>query len=188
MLGLAFTVAPSGVDETLRAGEPQESAAVRLATTKAQAREPRPGEIVIAADTLVVLNDGILGKPTTAVQATEMLRSLRDREHRVVTGVAVAKGGEVTSGSRVTRVRMRPYTDDDIARYVASGEPLDKAGGYAIQDPILRPAAGVDGCYCNVVGLPLGLLRSMLQTAGYPAGRMRPLDRCAGCPDWPAHD
>lgn len=186
-LGLSYTVSPSAVDETLRLGEPPTAEVRRLATAKALAQEAREGDVAIAADTLVVLGETVLGKPATPEQASDMLRRLRGREHRVVTGVALINHGDVCSDVRVTRVVMREYSDEEIAAYVATGEPLDKAGGYAIQDPILRPAQWVDGCYCNVVGLPAGLLVSMLRSTGYPVGDVRPLAQCAGCPDWPLH-
>ena len=186
-LGLSFTVSPSAVDETLRLGEPPMAEATRLATAKALTQEAREGDVVITADTLVVLGETILGKPATPEQAADMLRRLRGKEHRVVTGVALINHGDVRADSRVTRVVMREFSDEEIAAYVASGEPLDKAGGYAIQDPILRPALRIDGCYCNVVGLPVGLVISMLRNTGYPVGDAQPLAPCVGCPDWQSH-
>lgn len=179
-LGLAFTVSPSSVDETLRPEHPAEQEAVRLATAKAQQVVSQQDGVVVAADTLVALGNTIFEKPKGPEEATAMLQRLRGRTHRVVTGVAVARGDSLWVGQRVTHVLMRAYTDAEIAEYIARGEPFDKAGGYAIQDPGFHPVERTKGCYCNVVGLPLGLLRD----AGYPAGEVTQPPQCAGCPDW----
>ena len=113
--------------------------------------------LVIGADTAVVVDGRILGKPTDEDEAKSMLTALRGRLHRVLTGVAVvwAENGAEASGVTSSEVTMRGYSDAEIARYVASGEPFDKAGGYAVQDEEFSPAARLDGCYLNVVGFPL---------------------------------
>ena len=113
--------------------------------------------LVIGADTAVAVDGRILGKPTCEDEAKSMLTALRGRSHRVLTGVAViwAENGAEASGVTSSEVTMRGYSDAEIARYVESGEPFDKAGGYAVQDEEFSPAARVDGCYLNVVGFPL---------------------------------
>lgn len=186
-LGIPFQVHSVPVDETLRPGEPAEAAARRLAEAKARAAAAQwPEEaVVIGADTVVVLDGRLLGKPESPAEAGSMLRGLRGREHRVVTGVAVAAGGpRLAAGEAITRVRMRPYRDEEIGRYVSSGEPFDKAGAYAIQDPAFRPVERIEGCYLNVVGLPLCLLLYLLWEVGAsvpipPRGRLQRL--CPGC-------
>ena len=185
-LGLTFTVDPSGIDEALEAGLPPEDQVSALALAKAAevAARSGPADLIIAADTLVVLGGTVLAKPSAAPEAEQMLRSLRAREHLVVTGVAVLTAGTAARAeSRTTRVWMRDYGDAEITSYAASGEPLDKAGGYAIQDVRFHPVERIDGCYCNVVGLPLGLLLRLLAQAGLDWRAQRPT-QCAACPDW----
>ena len=134
-LGVEFEVAPSAADETLPEGPPT-TAAVLLALRKASAVAARRREgVVLGADTLVVVDDEVLGKPAGPDDARRMLRRLRGREHRVVTGIAVvdAATGRQATEAVVSRVRMADYPDEAIEAYVASGEPLDKAGAYAIQ-------------------------------------------------------
>jgi len=197
-LGLPFTVCPPSVDETLRPEHPAEQEAVRLATEKAREAALRQDGVVVAADTLVAMGDEIFEKPKGPEEARAMLQRLRGREHRVVTGVVVANRASLWAGQRVTQVLMRSYTDAEIAEYIARGEPFDKAGGYAIQDrgfhPVERITPGLSGvracppdgrgCYCNVVGLPLGLLLALLRDAGYSIGELTQPPQCAGCPDW----
>lgn len=174
-LGVSFTVEVSDIDETLVPGGSPEEEAVRLAQAKAQEVRPRvAGARVLAADTLVVLEGRVLMKPADREQAAGMLRSLRGREHRVITGVS---SGDV-SGYRETKVYIRPYSDAEIEAYVTTGDPMDKAGAYAIQHPRFRPVERIEGCYCNVVGLPLGLVRDLLRLEV-----QRP-QQCQGCPDW----
>lgn len=157
LTGLAFTVRPVDVDESPRPGESPEVYVLRLAESKAEAcaSPARPGEIVIAADTTVAVDGMILGKPRDAAEAGEMLRLLRGRRHRVHTGVAVKKGGTLVADLCTTDVPMRPYSDEEIAVYVASGDPLDKAGAYAIQHEGFHPVETLQGCYASVMGLPL---------------------------------
>jgi septum formation protein len=145
--------------------------------------------IVLAADTVVVLNGAILGKPGDDREATAMLASLRGRAHRVLTGVALAAMGEIVWSSVVTTtVWMRDYGDDELERYVRSGSPLDKAGAYGIQDADFRPVERIDGCLANVVGLPLCEVRRALiaidpDRSWGPTWRV-PVAREAGpCPD-----
>lgn len=133
------------------------------------AREPGSTTIVLGADTEVVLDGTLLGKPADAAHAGRMLRSLRGRVHEVITGVALVEAGgrarEATEAV-VTRVRMAGYSDADVSDYVATGEPYDKAGGYAVQGLGGRLVAEVDGCYTNVVGLPVETVRRLLARWG----------------------
>src|SRR5437899_10700862 len=124
------------------------------------------GRLVITADTTVLLNGEVLGKPRDKAHACELLLSLRDRWHHVVTGVAVSRHIDgklqIQSASCTTPVLMRPYSEEDIAAYIASGDPLDKAGAYGIQHPGFQPTGRINGCYLNVVGLPLCALVNLL--------------------------
>ena len=131
--------------------------------------------LVIGADTAVVVDGRILGKPTDDDEAKSMLTVLRGRSHRVLTGVAVVWAGNGAEASGVTssEVTMRGYSDAEIARYVASGEPFDKAGAYAVQDEKFSPAAKLDGCYLNVVGFPLCKVARLAREVG-AAMRFRP--------------
>ena len=170
--GLAFEVVVSRVTENPPA--PNEGAgeyAMRMARLKAEAVSAKMGHgIVLGADTVVVLGGAILGKPTSVAEAVEMLRGLRDRDHGVTTGLVVvdSETGRVEAAAVASTVHMRPYDDDEIAAYVASGEPFDKAGGYAVQDVHFRPAEKVEGCYLNVVGLPLCKAADLLARMGLP--------------------
>jgi MAF protein len=126
------------------------------------------GSVVIAADTAVVAGDQILGKPTDAAHAARMLRALRGGSHQVFTGLAVLETSSNTlqTDVSVTRVTMRQYSDAEIQDYIATGDPLDKAGAYAIQHRIFDPVDHIEGCYANVVGLPLCKLTSLLERSG----------------------
>ena len=164
-LGLDFDIRPADLDEASEEPDPARRAS-RLALRKAHAlAAAHPAAAVIGADTIVALDGRTLGKPSDAEEATAMLTALRGRTHEVVTAVAVVSGGRTAAEAVTTAVTMRDYADDEIARYVARGEPLDKAGGYAIQDPELAPAASIDGCRCAVIGLPLWTLRTLLAAA-----------------------
>jgi septum formation protein len=166
-LGLTFTVDAADVDETPQPGEAPDALVCRLCRTKAQAVADRqPHAVVLAADTLVALDGRLLGKPADPAEATDMLRALRDRTHQVYTAVCVAHAGAQHARLATSHVTMRPYTDQEIAAYVASGDPLDKAGAYAIQHPIFAPVAGWTGCYTSIMGLPLWLVTEMLAQVG----------------------
>ncbi|HYU17294.1 MAG TPA: Maf family protein [Chloroflexota bacterium] len=157
LLGLPFQVVAAIVDETVRPTESSHQLARRLAASKALAASgARTERLVLAADSVVVLDGQILGKPADRHEARKMLRALRGRSHRVVSGLALATDGRLVWHAAVESVvEMRGYEDAELERYVASGRPLDKAGAYGVQDPDFRPAARVNGCYPNVVGLPL---------------------------------
>jgi len=166
-LGVAFTVDAADVDETPLPGEAPDALVCRLCRAKAQAVAVRqPHAVVLAADTLVALDGRLLGKPADPAEATEMLAALRDRTHQVYTAVCVAHAGEQHARLAISHVTMRPYTDAEIAAYVASGDPLDKAAAYAIQHPLFSPVAGWTGCYTSIMGLPLWLVAEMLAQVG----------------------
>jgi septum formation protein len=124
--------------------------------------------VVLGADTEVVLDGRLLGKPRDSIDAARMLRELRGREHDVITGLAVVEvGGPAAETTSVTsRVRMADYSEEEISAYVATGEPLDKAGGYAVQGLGGRLVSAVDGCLTNVIGLPLTTTRALLERRG----------------------
>ncbi len=162
-VGLSFQTVPVEVDESLAPGEEAAAAAVRLARAKAAAAA-RPGAAVLAADTLVSLAGQVLGKPADAGQAREMLSALAGREHLVITGYCLALAGELHCGQVESRVRFRHLRQAEIAAYVASGEPFDKAGAYGVQGLGAALVESLAGSYCNVVGLPLAaVLELMLQ-------------------------
>jgi len=166
-LGLAFTVEPADVDESLQPGEDPESYALRLAKAKAAARAGA-GRLVLAADTIVVLDGEVLTKPTDPADARTMLARLTGREHEVLTAVALADGSAPAVATlERSRVRIGPMTPDEVAWYVATGEPLDKAGSYAIQGLGSLFVESVDGNYSNVVGLPVPATYRLFRELGY---------------------
>ncbi len=170
-LGLDFTVDVADVDETPQPGELPEALVCRLCRAKAAAvAERHPGKVVLAADTLVALDGVLLGKPADALEAVAMLSSLRDRVHIVYTAVCVIHGAEIGTRLSTTGVTMRDYTDAEIERYVETGDPLDKAGAYGIQDLRFAPVAAWKGCFSAVMGLPLGLAAELLAAARIEAG------------------
>ncbi|GMU41671.1 MAG: hypothetical protein AMXMBFR23_25370 [Chloroflexota bacterium] len=180
-LGVPFEVDISDVDETVEETDPVRVAEM-LAERKARAVAARqPGAVVIGSDTVVALGGRLLGKPADAAEAHAMLSALRGRTHQVVTGVAVVRDGAASVAHASTDVTMRAYTEAEMAAFIATGSPFDKAGGYAIQDPDFAPVAQSEGCECAVVGLPLWTLRALLIEAGVHATEPA-LERCAGCP------
>lgn len=163
-----FEVIPSAVDETLDAG-PIAGAVESLALRKGRAVATRIGDgMVLAADTVVVIDGLVLGKPSGPEEARVMLERLRGRPHEVITGVAVvdAATGRADSTTAVSHVLMASYPETTIEAYVASGAPFDKAGGYAIQDLNGALVDGVLGSYTNVVGLPVQATRRLLERFG----------------------
>ena len=166
---------PSDVDETLESGPIADSVA-GLALRKARAVAERVGAgLVIAADTVVVIDGVVLGKPTGPEEARAMLARLRGRQHEVITSVAVvdAETGRAASTTAVSRVLMAAYPDTTIEAYVASGSPFDKAGAYAIQDLTGTLVDGVIGSYTNVVGLPVEATRRLLEGFGVVVSERR---------------
>jgi septum formation protein len=175
--GFTFTVHPAHIPEDPLEGEDPIAYVTRLAREKAEvvfralsaennAKQESDSEpealVVLGADTTVTLDDEILGKPEDAADAARMLRRLSGRTHRVITGVAVVSAQGVEVAAEATAVRFLTLSDQEIDAYVATGEPMDKAGAYAIQGLAARWIPRIEGCYFNVVGLPLALVAAML--------------------------
>jgi septum formation protein len=167
-LGLCFAVRPASVDETPRAGESAAALVERLAREKAGA-VAGPGEVVVGADTVVALDGALLGKPADDGEAAAMLARLAGREHEVLTGIAVHDADNRRAAATVerSRVRFAAMSPRDVAWYVASGEPRDKAGAYAVQGRAALFVTAVLGNYSNVVGLPLPALRRLFGELGH---------------------
>jgi septum formation protein len=156
--GFEFTVRAPGVDESVREKEDPEAHVQRLAWDKACAAAPGEGEVALGADTVVVIGGEILGKPSDSQDAARMLGLLAGRKHEVITGICLRGGARVVKDWAVTQVWMTAISDAEIAEYVASGEPMDKAGAYAIQGRAARFIEKIEGSYSNVVGLPVALV------------------------------
>ncbi|MDR3725867.1 MAG: Maf family protein [Terracidiphilus sp.] len=176
--GFSFEVHPADIPEDPLPGEDPIAYVTRLAREKAQAvydeitntsaseqRASAPPQVVIGADTTVTLDDHILGKPEDAADAARMLRLLSGRTHRVITGVAVVTATSTQVAAEVTTVTFLPLSDAEIAAYIATGEPMDKAGAYAIQGFAARWIPRIEGCYFNVVGLPISLVSTLLASS-----------------------
>ena len=196
-VGIPFTIHKPEIDESQRIGEKPLDYVRRLSREKAAhiaARLTAPAT-VLAADTVVILSadtigiaerGDILGKPVNAADARHMLQRLRERPHQVCTAVTIltiAAGLDPSSATPYTEltctdVTMRDYSDAEIDRYVATGDPFDKAGSYAIQHPEFQPVAHIDGCYANVVGLPLCTLQNMLVEVKWPGVTAVPVCQC----------
>jgi nucleoside triphosphate pyrophosphatase len=162
--GIPFDVQPAHIPENPCPGEQAKDFAERLAREKALAvAKQRPRDVVLGADTVVVVDGQILGKPTDSADAARMLRMLSGREHQVITGVCVVANGQSSVASETTAVTMSEISENEIADYVATGEPMDKAGAYAIQGVASRWIPRIEGDYSNVVGLPVALLWRMLR-------------------------
>ena len=165
--GIRFVVRAAPVDESLRSGEAPDDYVRRLALAKAQASGAAPDELVLAADTVVVVGGACLGKPADAAAAAAMLQQLSGRVHDVLTGVALTFGGfELAVEVARTAVTFARMSDAEIAWYVATREPYDKAGGYAVQGLASRFVTAIEGSYSNVVGLPVELVYRLLARAG----------------------
>ncbi len=180
-LGVRFRVVVVEVDESLRPGEAATDAAERLARAKAEAA----GDLalpVVAADTLVVSGGRALGKPASPDEAAAMLRGLARRAHEVVTGVCVRNGGRAVSGVERTTVRFGPMSDEEIAWYVATGEPDDKAGAYHVDGRGALFIDSVKGSPSNVAGLPVRLLLRLARRAGVDLGPPGGDGAGSGCP------
>lgn len=179
-----FEVSVSNFDEAAVTERDPAGLVRQLAASKALAVAPQfPNARVLGADTIVVHEGDVLGKPADAEDARCMLRRLRDREHLVFTGVALAipKTEEPLVAHRVTRVQMRPFSDAEIERWIESGGPFDKAGSYAVQAPDFHPVQSWHGCYCNVMGLPIWTVAGLLHMNAVDTDRLP--DRCRECPD-----
>jgi septum formation protein len=156
--GIAFTVRPAAVDETPLAEEKPEEYVRRLAEQKAMAVTADPGDIVLGADTTVVIDDEALGKPADTADARRMLALLSGRRHVVLTGICLQRGGERIVDHASTAVWFAPMGAQEIDDYVSGGEPMDKAGAYAAQGAASKFISRIEGCYFNVVGLPISLV------------------------------
>lgn len=177
------------VDETPRDHENPKAYVTRLAVEKAEMAAVaigRQNALILSADTTVVHQGRILGKPADAGEATDMLKTLRDAVHQVYTAIALLKipAGELLTDFAETEVPMRNYSDAEIEAYVSSGDPLDKAGAYAIQHAGFHPVAHMQGCYANVVGLPLCHLQRTLQKWGLSFNQ----DLSRACQNYLAYD
>jgi len=179
--GIPFEVQPADVDETPLNGEPAQRCAERLAREKAlKVWRDRPQDMVLGADTVVVVDDAILGKPVDADDAARMLRMLSGREHQVITGICLVRSAgsgsnqddweaataEIRTAAETTLVVMTALSEDEIREYVATGEPMDKAGAYAIQGIASRWIPRIEGDYSNVVGLPIAMVYRMIRQIG----------------------
>ena len=173
--GFAFDVRPADIPEEALPGEDPIAYVTRLAREKARVVFALPGEgsrgeqgressglIVLGADTTVTLDGHLLGKPESADDAARMLRLLSGRTHRVITGVSLVAEGRAQTAAEVTSVQFLTLSEAEIEEYIATGEPMDKAGAYAIQGRAARWIPRIDGCYFNVVGLPISLVSTML--------------------------
>ena len=170
LTGWEFIVSVSDVDESTRENESPAQYVLRLAEAKARAGVSRANldQIILAADTTVVDGSHILGKPVDEADAMGMLAQLRGRTHQVYTGIALLRmsDGLLLKDACVTDVPMRDYSDEEIRAYVATGDPLDKAGAYAIQHAQFSPVARMDGCYASVMGLPLCHVTRLMRGMG----------------------
>ncbi len=165
--GFEFDVAPVDVDERFLPRETPEAAVARLAEMKAAVAASRhPHAVVLGADTTVVVRGEVLAKPADDADAARMLRLLSGRTHEVLTGICLCAQGRRLIHVEPSRVRMAPLTDEEIAWYVSTGEPADKAGAYAVQGLASRFIEGIDGSYANVVGLPICSVYGLLKKLG----------------------
>ena len=167
LFGIPFTVRAADIDETMDPEKPPFDEVARVSRLKALAVSRGEENIVIAADTIVVCQGKVLGKPHSEKEAAAMLRLLSGRDHQVMTGCTVVKGSSSETFTEITTLHFRPLTDGEIARYVASGEPMDKAGAYGIQGGAALFCRSLEGDYYNVMGLPLCRL-------GQALGRIAP--------------
>ena len=176
-LGVDFEVASADVDESLLPNENPANYVLRLAEAKARALAGAGKRIIIGSDTAVVDVGETLGKPKDARDAESMLRQLRGRTHQVYTAIAVydETSQKMFSELSISDVPMRNYSDAEMHAYIATGDPLDKAGGYAIQHPDFHPVEGFAGCFASVMGLPLCHLARILRKAGVPVDAEMPL-------------
>jgi MAF protein len=192
--GWEFTAFPTDVDESVLPGEGPHEYVMRLAEAKARAsaQQANADQVVVGSDTAVIIDGVILGKPTDSAEAESMLRRLRGRTHQVYTGIAVfsVADGRLAADLCITDVPMRDYSDKEIRDYVATGDPLDKAGAYAIQHPGFQPVACMSGCFSSVMGLPHCHLARLLKEFGLTPGADLPANCQAflkyQCPVFPS--
>ena len=165
-MGLTFTVRVADIDETMNPGLSLPHAVAELSERKAMAVAAAQDDVVVAADTIVVLGDAVLGKPRSHEEAKEMLRSLSGRHHQVMTGVTVRRGEKTERFTEITEVYFRPLTETEISAYVATNDPMDKAGSYGIQGLAGLFVEKLQGDYFNVMGLPICALGAALRRFG----------------------
>lgn len=179
LFGWPFTVLPADIDEERHPGEDPIAYVSRLACEKAHKVESENQGLIIAADTIVADGDELLGKPVDEAQAWQMLQQLRGRVHQVYTGIALIDTDTHESYSDICRtdVLMRDYSDEEIRAYITTGDPMDKAGAYAIQHPDFSPVEGLSDCYASVMGLPLCKLAVGLRKLGMTVSEDLP-QRC----------
>jgi septum formation protein len=179
VLGVPFRIRAAPVDETELPGEAPAAMVARLARRKAEAVALEPDELLLAADTTVELDGVVLGKPAGEADARRMLEALRGRPHAVHSAIALRAAGREHGEVVTTAVVMRPYSAADLAAYLSSGSPMDKAGAYGIQDEPFAPCERIDGCYLNVMGLPLCHVARALRAWGMALPHLPP-PYCAG--------
>ena len=163
LFGLPFVIRAADIDETMNPALPPEAEVARVSRLKALAVPREAEDVVIAADTIVVCGGRVLGKPHSHEEAAQMLRLLSDRDHQVMTGCTVRAPGGTETFTEITDLHFRQLTEAEIARYVASGEPMDKAGAYGIQGGAALFCQGIRGDYYNVMGLPVCRLGQVLK-------------------------
>ena len=163
LLQVTFTVRPADIDEAMDPTRPPQTEVARVSKLKAEATTRNPGDVVIAADTIVVLEGQVLGKPRDEADAVRMLTALSGRDHQVMTGITVLRDEKTITHTEITDVHFRPLTEEEILRYVETGEPMDKAGAYGIQGFAAPFVEGIRGDYYNVMGLPVCRLEQMLR-------------------------
>ncbi len=163
LLHIPFIIRAADIDETMDPANPPETEVARVSRKKAEATTRNPGDIVIAADTIVVCDGHILGKPQSPAHAVQMLTLLSGRSHQVMTGLTVIRDQQVLTCTECTDIYFRPLSEREIQNYVATGEPMDKAGAYAIQGGAALFAQHMVGDYYNVMGLPMCRLGQLLR-------------------------
>ena len=168
LTGLDFTVRVADIDETMDPGKAPFDEVARVSRMKALAVQREPEDVVIAADTIVVCEGRVLGKPRDEEDAFRILSQLSGRHHEVMTGMTVLRGDEVITHTEVTKIHFRALHDAEIRAYIASGEPMDKAGAYGIQGGAALFADQMEGDYYNVMGLPVCRLAMILRGFGLP--------------------
>ncbi|MBP3660765.1 MAG: septum formation inhibitor Maf [Oscillospiraceae bacterium] len=173
LTGLDFVVRAADIDETMDETKPPEEEVARVSRLKALAVAREPDDVVIAADTIVVCEGKVLGKPRDEADAFRMLSLLSGRDHQVMTGMTVLQGDEIVTHTEVTRLRFRDLLPGEIRAYIASGEPMDKAGAYGIQGGAALFCTRMEGDYYNVMGLPVCALSVILRTFGLPIWGVR---------------
>ena len=176
MLGLTFDIITADIDETMDAALPVDQAVAQVCRRKAEAvAKLHPDRLIVSADTIVVVEGKVLGKPHSEQEAAAMLRSLSGRSHTVMTAFCVWQKGEAETHVEKTDLTFKPLSDEEIAAYIATGSPMDKAGAYGIQDGAAIFVEGLQGDYYNVMGLPLCALTKCLRRRGIPVlGTVQP--------------